>query len=700
MLVSEIKIPISRLSGAGEKTCKLLEKLHIFTIGDLMSFWPRAWEDRRKSSFLSDFKTQYKISVYLKVVGFDWFGYGRMQTLKILACDKQNQLCELVCFNRPFLKDSFPIGSHIFVYGHFEKKYSKLQSNNFEIESAEKANQKILPVYRLTDGLSQKKLRSLVEQALKNYAKGISHSIPEIVASKHNIPEKSKTLFFMHSPKTLDEVAIGTHAIIFEEFFLYQYALGLRSIAKRGRLPNVKFNQNYLVDDKDIERSSLQKDFDNTFNLSITRLQRELFKRLPFELTLDQKKIIVECNSDLKCGNTISTLIQGDVGSGKTIVAFFVAVAVIEKGGQVAFLAPTELLANQHAESAAKLLEPLGIKIAFLTGNIKTKGRKQLLQALSSGELNLVVGTHALFSKDVQYKNLRLAIIDEQHRFGVLQRQAIIEKGKSTSLEKKAPHVIMMSATPIPRSLTLSIFGDMDISLIKTKPVGRKPIITYVSKKTNARKVYDFVKKEVNAGHQAYVVSPLIEDEEQKSDLRSATEIFNELKKIFPKYKLALLHSKIEPQMQENIMLQFKNGTIDILVATSIVEVGVDVPNANCMIIEQAERFGLAALHQLRGRVGRGDKQSYCFLIYGTDNSVKLTEKGFERLKIIRDSTDGFQIAERDLELRGPGDILGIQQSGYDLGFTLADPQRDYKTLQEAMQAAFEFITFEKSNSN
>lgn len=695
MLLSEIKIPVSRLYGAGEKTVKLLERLRIFTVGDLLSFWPRAWEDRQQENVLSEFKTKYKISVYLEVIAFDYFGYGRMQTLKIIARDKQGQTCELICFNRPFLKEQFPVGSNIFVYGHFEVKYSKLQSSNFEIEHAEKANRKILPIYSLTEGLSQKKLRLLIGEALKNYAKGITHAVPQKLAIEHNIPEKSKTLFFMHAPKSFDELSIGTHAIIFEEFFLYQYALGLRSIAKRGRLPNL--NENIKASVEFSEKPKTKAEVEFTFKASLCQLQTELLNRLPFTLTADQMKSIYKANEDLKHANTISTLIQGDVGSGKTIVAFFISLGIIEAGGQVAFLAPTELLAKQHAENAAKLLESLGIRIAFLTAKIKAKGRRQLLLALKNGDLDLVLGTHALFSKDVQYKNLRLAIIDEQHRFGVLQRQAIIEKGKESSPDKKEPHVIMMSATPIPRSLTLSIFGDMDISLIKTKPRGRKPIITYVSKKTNAHKIYNFVKEQIDSGHQAYVVAALIDDEEKQSELKSATEIFNSLKKCFPSYKLELLHSKVTPELQEKIMLEFKDGTIDILVATSIIEVGVDVPNATCIVIEQAERFGLAALHQLRGRVGRGDEQSYCFLIYGKDDSTQLTEKGFERLKILRDSTDGFEIAERDLELRGPGDILGVAQSGYDLGFTLADPQRDYKILQEAMQAAFKTISDEKN---
>ncbi|MEL3908987.1 MAG: ATP-dependent DNA helicase RecG [Treponemataceae bacterium] len=696
MLLSEIQIPVSRLTGAGEKTCQSLKKLKIITVSDLLSFYPRAWENRQVENTLGEFKSKYKIAVYLEVLGFDWFGFGKMKTLKIIVRDKNGQYAELVCFNRNFLKDNFPIGSKVFVYGHFEIKYGKLQSNNFEIEYEGKANKKILPVYSLTEGLSQKKIRSLVLQALKNYARGITSSLPKEICEQYKIPEKHQTLFFMHAPKSLDEVTIGTRAIIFEEFFLYQYALGLRSIAKRGRLPNEQVSataNNSKLTQKTYEE--IQAKFLN----SLCKMQKLLLDRLPFKLTCDQMTSIYECNFDLKKQNLISTLIQGDVGSGKTIVGFFVAVNIIEQGGQVAFLAPTELLAKQHAENAARLLEPLGVRLAFLTGNIKAKGRRQLLLALKEGDLDLVIGTHALFSKDIIYKNLKLAIIDEQHRFGVLQRQAIIQKGEESSPDKKSPHVIMMSATPIPRSLTLSIFGDMDVSLIKTKPLGRKPIITYVSKKTNVHKIYNFVKNEIIAGHQAYVVSPLI-DEEGESELRSATEIFSNLKKFFPKFRLALLHSKIETEQQEKTMLSFKNGEIDILVATSIIEVGVDVPNATCIVIEQAERFGLAALHQLRGRVGRGEAQSYCFLVYGKNNANELTEKGVERLRILRDSNDGFEIAEKDLELRGPGDILGVAQSGYDLGFKLADPHRDFKILQEAMRAAFDLIRREKNISS
>lgn len=684
MLLSEINIPILRLAGAGEKTAALLEKKGLVTVGQLLQYWPRGWEDRQHENVLSDFSQHGKIAVYLTVDGFDYFGTARMQTLKILASDKNGQQCELVCFNRYFLKNAFPVGSKVFVYGHFEVKYARLQSSNFEIEHAEKAVRKILPVYRLTEGITQAKIRALMRQALKNYAKGLTHALPPEIADAHNIPDMPLILQYMHSPSDLSETVIATHAIIFEEFFLYQYALCMRSLQRRGRLPGL---------DKGgpcIKAGLVTKSIERDFADSLSPLQKLLLGRLPFRLTDDQKKVVLTCNADLQAGNTLSVLLQGDVGSGKTVVAFFCALSVIETGGQVAFLAPTELLAKQHAENAGKLLEPLGIRLAFLTGNIKAKGRNLVLKALREGELDLVVGTHALFSKDVRYKNLRLAVIDEQHRFGVMQRQAIIQKGIESDAGKKEPHIIMMSATPIPRSLTLSMFGDMDICTIHTKPIGRKPIITYVANKTHDSNVYNFVAEQIATGKQAYVVAPMIEEE---TDMRSVTELYRNLQTKFPKLKLGLLHSKMDTQEQQDTMLAFKAGTVQMLVATSIVEVGVDVPNANCIVIEQAERFGLAALHQLRGRVGRGSDQAYCFLIYGKGRSAELTETAFQRLKVLRDSTDGFEIAGKDLQLRGPGDILGVSQSGYNMGFTLADPARDYRILEEAMQASREYAS-------
>jgi ATP-dependent DNA helicase RecG len=376
----------------------------------------------------------------------------------------------------------------------------------------------------------------------------------------------------------------------------------------------------------------------------------------------------------------MARLLQGDVGCGKTLVSFLAGLREVEKGGQVAIMAPTELLARQHAENAARILEPLGLRPAFLTGNIKTTGRSQLLKNLAAGDIDIVVGTHALFSKDVQYHTLRLVVVDEQHRFGVVQRQAIMAKGEH-------PDLLMMSATPIPRTLALTVFGDMDVSLIRDLPPGRKPIQTHLARESNEAKVYDFVHNKLAAGQQAYFVYPLIEANESKG-LKDAESMAARLaQQVFPEYPTALVHSKLDEEEKRTIMEAFRQGKIRVLVATSVVEVGVDVPNASCMVIEHAERFGLAALHQLRGRVGRGVAQSYCFLVY----SDELTEEGKTRLKVMLENSDGFVIAEADLKLRGPGQIAGTEQSGY-LTLGIADPVRDAAVLERARTDAFAIL--------
>ena len=380
----------------------------------------------------------------------------------------------------------------------------------------------------------------------------------------------------------------------------------------------------------------------------------------------------------------MARLLQGDVGSGKTLAALFICLRVINYGGQCAFMAPTEILARQHAETTARMLDSLGIRTAFLTGNIKAAGRTQLLKALKAGEIDLLIGTHALFSAQVVYKDLQLAVIDEQHRFGVLQRQAIIAKGR-TSEENgmtSEPHLLMMSATPIPQTLALTMFGDLDVSVIKTLPSGRKPIQTYLVKEGNERNAYEAVRKELAKGHQAYFVYPAIQAE---SDLKSAERNFEQLSHtVFPEYKCALVHSKIDEDEQAASLRDFHDGKLQILVATTVIEVGVDVPNATCMVIEQADRFGMAQLHQLRGRVGRGSAQSYCFLIYNKN----LSETGIERMKALRQSTDGFYIAEQDLKTRGPGELQGTAQAG-ELALGIADISRDRDLLLQARSDAF-----------
>ena len=636
-----------------------------------------------------------------------WFGYGRMKTLKLIVCDSEGTRGELACFNRPFLEKSFPEGTKALVYGSFSVKYGSIQSSSFDIEQYDMAERRVLPVYPLTQGLTQTKLRKLIEQALNSYARGIDSELPADVLNKYGYPDKRTVLFAMHRPASMQEAENARTALIFEEFFLYEAAVGMRALERRGVLPRTPgakgqgsvFPAQTANGDgqaaEDGQATAVQAGASEGAVQSVeplqytySPLQKELLSRLPFTLTADQQTVTAEINADLDGTAPAARLIQGDVGSGKTLVAFLACLKVIEGGGQAALMAPTELLARQHADNAAKLLEPLGVRLAFLTGNLKAAGRSQLLQQLASGNIDLIIGTHALFSAQTLYKNLRMVVIDEQHRFGVLQRSAIIQKGIDSG--KKAPHFLMMSATPIPRTLALSMFGDLDISVIKTMPPGRKPVITYVAPESKAEKVYYFIGQDILAGKQAYFVYPIIEDSDTLS-LKSAEDMFAELTRDFPNHRLALLHSKVPEDEARAIMQEFRAGAIHILVATSVIEVGVDVPNATCMVIEHADRFGLSALHQLRGRIGRGSDQSYCFLLYGKN----ITETGMARLKVMASTTDGFVIAEEDLKLRGPGDIGGIEQSGY-CGFELADPIRDFALLEKARIAAFEMLVAQR----
>lgn len=679
MLIGEIQTPVSNLYGAGKTTIEQLNRLGIATVGDLLRFWPRAWEDRSRYNTLSEWNAFHKLNVPVTIMDQQWFGYGRMKTLKLVISDSEGVRGELACFNRPFLEKAFPEGTKALVYGSFSVKYGAIQSSSFDIEKYDTAERRILPVYPLTQGLTQTKLRKLIEQALNSYARGIDSELPADVLNKYGYPDKRAVLFAMHRPASLEEAEAARTALIFEEFFLYEAAVGMRALERRGVLPRTPVRD-------DASAGTAQSA--GALQYAYSPLQKELLSRLPFTLTGDQQAVTAEINADIDGTAPAARLIQGDVGSGKTLVAFLACVKVIEGGGQAALMAPTELLARQHADTAAKLLEPLGIRLAFLTGNLKAAGRSQLLQQLAAGNIDLIIGTHALFSAQTLYKNLRMVVIDEQHRFGVLQRSAIIQKGIDSG--KKAPHFLMMSATPIPRTLALSMFGDLDISVIKTMPPGRKPVITYVASESKAEKVYYFIGQDILAGKQAYFVYPIIEDSDT-FNLKSAEDMFAELTRDFPHHRLALIHSKVPEEEARTIMQEFRSGAIHILVATSVIEVGVDVPNATCMVIEHADRFGLSALHQLRGRIGRGSDQSYCFLLYGKN----ITETGMARLKVMASTTDGFVIAEEDLKLRGPGDIGGVEQSGY-CGFELADPIRDFALLEKARIAAFEMLAAQR----
>ena len=722
---------------------KQLANLNVWTIGDLLGYYPRSYKDRTKKVSLSQFETAREVHTIASVTGHEWFGYGRMKTLKILIKDSTAR-AELICFNRPFLEKAFPVGAVIAVTGSFFVKYNALQSSAFEAEliaesgaleeyeTAAIPGSGILPVYKLTSGLTQKKISKAIAAALSQCGAAIDNDLPGDIIARRDLMQKRDAIRTIHQPKDFGQLESARRTLIYQELFDMQKAVLKRAVEHKGALPAAQISET-AIDSKPETGAATgiaSKTENDAPKNAFSPRQAALLERLPFALTKDQMAVITQINADIDrgyderakllkaqdCGAAVSNkapwtmqrLMQGDVGAGKTLVALFACLRVVDWGGQCAIMAPTEILAKQHAETSARLLEAVGVRVAYLSGSISAAQRSPLLKALKSGDINILIGTHALFSKTTVYKDLQLVIVDEQHRFGVMQRQAIVEKGRAVAAGESvyvSPHLLMMSATPIPQSLALTVYGDLDVSVIKSLPAGRKPITTYLVAQGHESNAYGAVAKELQKGRQAYFVYPAIGAEEESeggasfgleensgdNGIKSATDAFENLSKnVFPGYKCALLHSKIPEEEQSKILNDFRQNKIQILAATTVVEVGVDVPNATCMVIEQADRFGLAQLHQLRGRVGRGSEQSYCFLIY----SKNISQNGIERMKILRQSTDGFYIAEEDLKLRGPGQINGTAQSGaLELG--LADLSRDRDLLMLARLDARDLLAQE-----
>ena len=715
MKLKDIKTPISSIHGIGPQQEKFLAKLNIFTVSDLLSFYPKSYDDRTEKISISDFEKHKKVHAICAVQAHQWFGYGKMKTLKLIINDGTGS-ASLICFNRNFYEKSLPVGSIICVTGTFEVKFGQIQSTSFEItklsDSASLSDFKntplpdsaVLPVYKLTEGLTQKNIRKAVSNAIFQYAKLLENELPEEIIIKRHLLQKKDAIKAIHNPISLKNAEDARYSLIFEELFNFQSVILERTFKHKGFIPQLSIDYS----SESSENNRIKNNFDlNEFEKNLSPLQKKLIERLPFKLTEDQMFAIFQMNNEIDRGYkerskilsdniilkqpfTMSRLLQGDVGSGKTLVSFFVALRVINWKGQCALMAPTEILAKQHAENAANLLSPLGIKIAYLTGNVKQKGRNMLLSELKNGNIDFIIGTHALFSKQIIYNDLQLAIIDEQHRFGVVQRESIIAKGRTVSDKNinLEPHLLMMSATPIPQSLALTVFGDLDISVIKSMPEGRLPVRTHLIKEENEWKAFEAVRSELKRGHQAYFVYPAIDSEDFNTELKSAEIEFQKLKnEIFSEFKCGLIHSKLPQEEQEETLKKFSNNQIQVLLATTVIEVGLDVPSATCIVIEQADRFGLAQLHQLRGRVGRGKLQSYCFLIY----SDKITKTGIERMKILYETTDGFIIANNDLKLRGPGEITGTVQAGL-LSLGLSDIVRDKEILLKAREDAIIFM--------
>jgi len=721
--LSEINAPVSSLTGVGPSLTKTLSKLNIFTVGDLLQYYPRDYEDRTKLIPLKDFAANSKVHTVAFVVRHEWFGYGNMKTLKIVIYDGTAH-ADLICFNRAFLEKSLSPGSVISVTGKFGIQYNTLQSSAFEatkiqvpgfnpeapdfslLSNITPPDNKVFPVYRLTEGLTQKVMNKAIQSAIKQYLFGLDDELPAEIIEQRNLLHKKDAIRYIHSPETLEQALTARRTLSYEELYLFQTTIIQRAYNHKGSLPDIDDATN------DISKRDTPHIAKEVFEESLSPLQLQFLHQLPYELTDDQRTVIYQMDADIDRGYeerariknqaergiplprkapfSMARLLQGDVGSGKTLVSLFICLRIISWKGQCAFMAPTEILARQHAETAARLLDFLGIKVAFLTGNVKAAGRTQILKALKNGEIDIIIGTHALFSTNVLYKDLQLAVIDEQHRFGVLQRQAILEKGRVTEEGiTYEPHLLMMSATPIPQTLALTVFGDLDVSTIKTLPNGRKPITTYLVREGNEINAYEAVRKELQNGRQAYFVYPAINSEDGTVQLKSAERAFQHLSQhIFPQFNCALVHSKVPEEEQEIILKNFRDKKIQILAATTVIEVGIDVPNATCMVIEQADHFGMAQLHQLRGRVGRGSEQSYCFLIY----SQNITATGIERMKVLRQSTDGFFIAEQDLKTRGPGELTGTLQAG-ELEFNIADLSRDQDLLLLARKDALQIFS-------
>ncbi len=618
---------VASIKGIGKKKSETLRRLKIETVEDLLYFFPRKYEDRRRVFKIMETPYDQDVLICGKVVNKKISGnpYNRRQPLKVLVEDNSGSV-EMVFFNAKYLSNYFVVGQEYSFFGKITLVGGKRQMAHPEFHKLGEEDdvRGILPVYPLTEGISQAQLRNY-QRAVEAAADQVKEWLPEDVVQKNHLCSPSYALKNIHFPTEKQKVLESRYRLVFEELLVLQTGL---FYVKRG---HVSSEEGVFIPE--------------------TVSAEPFIKSLPFELTKGQKKVWKEIEADLADKKPMNRLVQGDVGSGKTVVAELAMYKAAKGGFQAVMMAPTELLAKQHLASLTRDLEPLGLTVELLCGSTRAKERARILDRLERGQINILVGTHAVIQHDVKFQRLGLVVTDEQHRFGVNQRALLTEKGKN-------PNVLVMTATPIPRTLAVILFGDLDISIIDTLPAGRKPIRTFLRHDDARDKVYDFLADQVKNGRQCYVVAPLIEESESL-DCRSAEDIYEEVKSRYPKLRIGLAHGAMRQAEKDQTMEQFASGQIDILVSTVIIEVGIDVANATVMVIENSERFGLAQLHQLRGRVGRGSNQSYCILICGKDSELAV-----KRNEIMCKTEDGFAIAEEDLKLRGPGEIFGTKQHG------------------------------------
>lgn len=646
MIDNALFAPVTDLKGVGTKTTAALGSLGIYSIYDLLFYFPFRYDELQTlplDQIMDGQKVMLKGIVATEAF-VSRFGYKKTRLSFKMRID--HDVIMVNFFNQPWLKNKIEIGQEVAIYGKYNVARQSLTA--FKFVAAKENDSGMAPIYPVNRHVKQKKLVDLINVAIDDFIDQVQDIVPEKLRQEYRLLKDQVIIEKMHHPKNSHEAELAKRSAIFREFFIFELQLA-------------------LLTRNDGKQMGYAKKYDLTEIAQLT-------KSLPFELSDDQKHVVNEIFADMHSDGQMRRLLQGDVGSGKTVVAVYAIFAAITAGYQAALMVPTEILATQHFKKIDELLRPLGVRVALLTGNTKTMERREIYRELTDGTINVVIGTHALIQDSVIFKKLGLVIIDEQHRFGVGQRQALINKGDQ-------PDILAMTATPIPRTLALTVYGDMTVSEIHHLPAGRKPIISTWKTSSQMKEVYRQMQEQLNQGFQIYAVTPLI-TESETLDLKNAEELHEKLSHDFPDQKVVLLHGQMPGAQKDEITAAFAAGEINILVTTSVIEVGVDVANANMMVIYNADRFGLSQLHQLRGRIGRGQTQSYCVFL-----ADPKTDSGKARMKIIASTNDGFKLAEEDLKMRGEGDLFGKAQSGLP-EFRVGDVVNNYNTLVVAQKEA------------
>lgn len=653
MQLSLDEIEVKQITGVSAQKQGELHAFGVFTVKDLLEYYPFRYEDFRPRS-LSEVKHGDKATVIGKVIGIpvlQRFGGKSRLSCKVVA---EPWMFTATWFNQHYLREQLTVGREIVITGKWDQKRNAITVTDHEFpDRGEGKTGTLQPVYSVGGKITQSWIRKSINQGLQQFGELIPEILPQFILRKYDFMPRKRAIATIHRPEDTREGQQGRRRMVYEELFLFQLKVQAFRVLTQGRQDGVV----HTVDNATV---------------------RQFVRSLPFELTDAQKHVELEILKDMRSPSCMNRLLQGDVGSGKTVLAAIALFATVRSGFQGALMVPTEILAEQHMRSLTKMFEPFGITVGLLTGSVTGRKRKDLLASLQMGMVDVVVGTHALIQDDVFFRGLGLVVTDEQHRFGVNQRSVLRRKGYN-------PDVLTMTATPIPRTLAITVFGDMDVSTLSERPKGRVPITTYWVKHDLMERVLKLVNREVDQGRQAYLICPLIEESE-KLDVQNAIDLHVQMSQNFPNYTVGLLHGRMTAAEKDEVMRAFYNDEVKLLVSTTVVEVGVDVPNATLMIIMDADRFGLSQLHQLRGRVGRGQHASYCVLVADPKSEI-----GRERMTAMTDTDDGFEVSRRDLELRGPGDFFGTKQSGLP-EFRLADMTADFEVLEQARDDVAELL--------